>query len=142
MRFFKTFLVVFFSLFFQAPFALGQTFSVLPYLQDASPHEMVVLWETTAGEESIVEWGLAADALENTATGISFSPAGTAVIHDVEITGLERFTTYFYRVKTGPLVSEVYRFKTPPFASDDEDFRFVAMSDMQQSAADPMSLRT
>lgn len=137
MRCFKTFLAVWFMLFFQAPFALGQTFSILPYLQDASPHEMGVLWETSAGEESIVEWGLTADNLENTASGISFSPAGTAFIHDVKITGLERFTTYFYRVKTGPLISEVYRFKTPPFASDDEDFRFVAMSDMQQSAANP-----
>ena len=133
----KTSMALWTFLLFQVPFAVAQTFSVVPYLQDASPHEIAVLWETSSGEESIIEWGLEEDNLVNIATGISFPSASAAFMHEVEITGLERFTTYFYRAKTGSLVSETYRFKTPPFASDNENFRFVAMSDMQQSAADP-----
>ena len=30
---------------------------VQPYLQDAEPNSIVIMWETTSGEESIVEWG-------------------------------------------------------------------------------------
>jgi hypothetical protein len=50
---------------------------------------------------------------------------------------LERFTKYYYRVKTGNISSEIYSFKTPPFASDHKSFRMIAMSDMQRDGAFP-----
>ena len=115
---------------------LAQTFIVKPYIQDAKPHSVNILWETDGGSESIVKWGLD-ENVENTTTGTPYDSDGGFVMHDVELTGLDRFTNYYYQVVTGSSESSVNMFKTPPFASDNEDFRFVAMSDMQQSWSDP-----
>ncbi|MCK0146780.1 hypothetical protein MWU78_14075 [Arenibacter sp. F26102] len=30
---------------------------VQPYLQDAEPNSIKIMWETSLGEESLVEWG-------------------------------------------------------------------------------------
>ena len=114
----------------------AQTLPVLPYLQDATPSSIRIMWESSFGTESTVEWGLD-ENLGNTVTGISFPGMGGSVMHDVQITGLERFTTYYYLVTTGAATSATHKFKTPPFSSDNQDFRFVAMSDMQRSNADP-----
>ena len=115
----------------------AQTFVVQPYLQDATPNSIRIMWETSVGDESIVLWGTDA-SLGNTATGNSFSSVGSAMMHEVQIAGLERFTTYYYQAVTGQASSQVQSFKTPPFASDEQSFRFVAMSDMQKSSADPL----
>ena len=82
-------------------------------------------------------WGLE-EILGNSTSGNSFSSVGSAMMHDVQLLGLERFTTYYYQVVTGQASSQIQSFKTPPFASDEQAFRFVAMSDMQQSSADPL----
>jgi hypothetical protein len=95
------------------------------------------MWETSIGEESVVIWGLE-ESLGNSTSGNSFSSVGSAMMHDVQLLGLERFTTYYYQVVTGQASSPIQSFKTPPFASDEQSFRFVAMSDMQQSSADPL----
>ena len=76
---------------------VAQEISIQPYLQDASPTSISILWETTSAEESVVEWG-ATDALGNTTLGIAYPSNGEARIHEVEIQGLQRFTKYFYRV--------------------------------------------
>ena len=114
----------------------AQNIKVQPYLQAATPNSIRIMWETDAEEESIVEWGLT-DTLGNATSGISFINNGTAMIHDVQLTGLTRFTVYYYRVKTGAAVSTISQFKTPPFASDNEPFRIVAMSDMQKDGNNP-----
>ena len=116
--------------------SIAQTFAVQPYLQDATPNSIRIMWETTSGEESTVLWG-ETEVLGNASTGVSFSSVGAAMMHDVQLVGLDRFTTYYYSVVTGEAVSNPQKFKTPPFASDNENFRFVAISDMQRSGADP-----
>ncbi len=116
--------------------SFSQNIIVLPYLQDAYPTSIHILWETDSGEESIVEWGLT-DTLGQTAIGISYTSNSGAQIHDVFITPLKRFTKYYYRVRTGNTVSAIFSFKTPPFASDRESFRMVAMSDMQRDGQFP-----
>ncbi len=125
-----------FFLFCFLNFTQAQTIKVQPYLQDASPNSIFILWETDSLSESIVEWGLT-DALGNTAIGTADSSVNDARIHEVKIEGLTRFTQYFYRVKTGTAISNTYTFKTPPFAADQESFRIVAMSDMQQDGSFP-----
>ncbi|MFK7772075.1 MAG: metallophosphoesterase [Saprospiraceae bacterium] len=125
----------FFILFF-LNFAQAQTIKVQPYLQDASPNSIFILWETDSLSESIVEWGLT-DVLGNIAIGTAESSVNDAQIHEVKIEGLTRFTKYFYRVKTGAATSDIYTFKTPPFASDQESFRIIAMSDMQRDGSFP-----
>lgn len=120
--------------------ANAQIIKVLPYLQDVRPHSGYILWETDHNEESIVEWGLT-EALGSSATGAAYTSEGESLIHEVQLTGLERFTRYYYRVKTGAAVSEIYHFKTPPFAADQESFRMVAMSDMQRDGSLPDKFR-
>jgi len=123
---------------FIAPVAFlsAQVIKVQPYLQNVTPESIVVMWETDEGEESIVEWGLT-DELGNLSTGTSFTSWGTAKIHEVHLQGLSSFTHYHYRVKTGTALSAINHFKTPPFASENESFRIVAMSDMQRDNSQP-----
>jgi len=104
---------------------------IQPYLQDAEPNSIKIMWETSVGEESIVEWGLT-PKLGKKSDGIAFDiNFSDSRIHEVKLEGLKRFTEYYYRVKTGKVVSDIFQFKTPPFASDNESFKIVAMSDMQ-----------
>lgn len=110
---------------------------VHPYLQDAHPNSITILWETSKGEESIVEWGLT-PKLGNTSKGIAYDVNfSEARIHKVEVERLERFTSYYYRVRTGNMVSDIFQFKTPPFASDEQSFNLLAMSDMQKDHQNP-----
>ena len=112
-------------------------FLVNPYLQDAEPNSIKIMWETTGGEESMVEYGTTAK-LGHTATGIAFDiNFSESRIHEVKLKKLKRFTVYYYRVKTGKLVSDIYQFKTPPFPSDNESFNIIAMSDMQKDHNNP-----
>ncbi|TYP99293.1 purple acid phosphatase-like protein [Tenacibaculum adriaticum] len=114
-----------------------QKFLVKPYLQDAEPNSIKIMWETTIGEESIVEWGLTPKLGKKTkgkTFDINFS---TSKIHEVKIEGLKRFTLYYYRVTTGRIKSDIYQFKTPPFAIDNESFKMIAMSDMQKDHNNP-----
>lgn len=115
----------------------AQQFIVEPYLQNASPNAITIMWETSKGEESVVEWGTSQKLGKKTngkAFDVNFSESR---IHEVTIEGLKRFTTYNYRVKTGKLTSAIFQFKTPPFASDNESFKIVAMSDMQIDSQHP-----
>lgn len=118
------------------PLINAQTIVVPPYLQDATPNSIRILWETDTLEESIVEWGLS-EALGESTTGTSFINNAPSMIHEVQLIGLTRFTTYYYRVKTQGAISDVHQFKTPPFASDHRSFRLVAMSDMQKDNNNP-----
>lgn len=118
----------------------AQSFRVQPYLQQATPNSIYILWETDGGEESTVEWGLES-TLGSTTSGTNIITNGDGRLHEVQLNGLERFTTYYYQVRTGSAVSEVYSFKTPPFASDQNSFRLLAMSDMQRDGSNPDKYR-
>src|SRR5690606_12119349 len=110
---------------------------IQPYLQDAEPNSIKIMWETSKGEESIVEWGLT-PKLGKKSKGIAYDiNFGPSRIHEVKVEGLQRFTKYYYRVRTGKIVSDIFQFKTPPFASDNESFNIVAMSDMQYDHNNP-----
>ncbi|UMB52747.1 metallophosphoesterase family protein [Lutibacter sp. A64] len=108
-----------------------------PYLQDATPSSIIIMWQTNKNEESIVEWGLTPKLGEKT-EGIAYDVNFTeARIHEVTLKNLERFTNYYYRVKTGNTTSDIFQFKTPPFATDNKSFKIVAMSDMQYDHNQP-----
>ncbi len=104
---------------------------VKPYLQDAEPTAIKIMWETSFNAESLVEWGLTPKLGKKTKGVTNKVNYSNHRIHTVQLEGLKRFTTYYYRVKTGKIVSDTYQFKTPPFSSDNESFKIVAMSDMQ-----------
>ena len=122
--------------FFLAYTTFAQSIKVQPYLQDATPNSISILWETDGQGEPVVEWGLT-EELGNISFGTSEVSEGNSIINTVTIEGLNRFTKYYYSVGIGAAGSAIYSFKTPPFASDQESFRIIAMSDMQRDGAFP-----
>ena len=52
-----------------------QNITILPYLQDASPHSINILWETDGDNESIVEWG-ENEELTFSSFGIAYTSEG------------------------------------------------------------------
>ncbi|MDC6366236.1 MULTISPECIES: fibronectin type III domain-containing protein [Flavobacteriaceae] len=109
----------------------GPQILVQPYLQNAEPNSITIMWQTSTGEESIVEWGTTPKLGKKTTGKTDKVNYGPSRIHEVELTDLKRFTEYYYRVKTGKLKSDIFQFKTPPFANEAESFNLIAMSDMQ-----------
>lgn len=109
----------------------AQEIRVGPFLQDASPTNIWVGWETTFGSDSTVFYGTSPRVLSQSATGSSVQSQGDARIHHVELTGLIPETTYWYRVQTGSAQSDLLHFRTPAFASKEQPFRFVVLSDTQ-----------
>jgi len=129
---------IFINLFLITSLLFSVELVVEPYLQNATPNSMHVLWETDSNSQSIVEWGLYVFLSEST-TGSSFTNYGSSRIHTVELTDLEPNTQYYYRVVVGNYesYSELYSFITPPLPSSEADFRIVAMSDMQRDSSNP-----
>ncbi|XOV91267.1 MAG: fibronectin type III domain-containing protein [Bacteroidota bacterium] len=114
-----------------------ETILVKPYLQDAEPNSIKIMWETSRGEQSLVEWGTSpklGKKTSGTAFPVNYSESR---IHEVQLTGLEKLSMYYYRVKTGKAVSDIYQFKTPPEKSDHHAFQLAAMSDMQIDGGNP-----
>lgn len=114
----------------------AQTINVNPYLQDATPNSIHVMWETTSGSESTVEWGTTT-TLGSTTSGTAQTGFWSSQIHDTQLTGLQPDTRYYYRVKTGSAVSAVYNFITPPLKNSEKAFNILLMSDMQQDSGNP-----
>ena len=124
------------ALVFNLLFSIGVL--VDPYLQDATPESMTILWETDSDSQSLVEWGEAVFLTEST-WGYSFSNYGNSKIHTVELTDLTPSTRYYYRIVVGDYesYSDVYDFITPPEPSSEASFRIIAMSDMQRDNSNP-----
>ena len=116
--------------------AAAQTVRVGPFLQQASPQSIWIVWETDSGNESRVDYGLT-KALGSTAFGESLQSMGAARIHQTQITGLDPDTYYYYRAVTGGAASAILHFRTPPEAIAEQAFRFVALSDTQADGANP-----
>ncbi len=64
-----------------------------PYLQKATPTSMVVRWNTRAATDSVVRWGATPTSLNQ-----SLVLAGARQQHELEITGLQPDTLYYYAV--------------------------------------------
>ncbi|MDP6909035.1 MAG: FN3 domain-containing metallophosphoesterase family protein, partial [Flavobacteriales bacterium] len=109
---------------------------VKPYLQNAEPTSIHVMWETNTDNSTTVEYGLTS-SLGSSMSGTAATGNGASFVHDVELTGLQPATKYYYKAITGSTESDVYFFKTPPLASTEASFNIVAMSDMQQDGSHP-----
>jgi hypothetical protein len=79
-----------------------------PYLQLPTPTGMTVMWETGVKLPSRVEYGPTQDL------GLVADGRGEGRLHEVPLTGLTPASDYFYRVRSGSLVSEIYHFRTAP----------------------------
>jgi hypothetical protein len=107
----KTLFGSIFCLFILIPLTIAQTIKVQPYLQDATPNSIYIMWETDAPSESIIEWGLS-ESLGNSTVGNSNPSDGTSMIHEVKLDNLMRFTKYFYRVRQTTIL-QIYTTSKP-----------------------------
>src|SRR5207244_13560721 len=83
-------------------------FLVLAYLQLPSPTGMRIMWETNRKLPSRVEYGSTRD-LKN-----AIEDRIPALLHEVQLSDLETGATYYYRVRSGELLSNIYSFHTAP----------------------------
>ncbi len=110
---------------------------ITPYLQTPTANSIWVSWKTASGNESVVEYGLASDALNQTASGNTQSLASDYQYHSVQLAGLEPDTLYYYRTRSGAETSAVHRFKTQPVDGDGSGhFRILVLGDHQIRAED------
>lgn len=107
-----------------------------PFLQQATPTSIWIVWETTFGDESRVDYG-PLESLGSVANGFPGPGLEASRIHQTQLTGLAPDTTYFYRVTTGAAVSQIEHFRTPPLREAEKPFRFVAYSDNQRDDGNP-----
>ncbi|AUC84437.1 metallophosphoesterase [Polaribacter sp. ALD11] len=129
-------------LFLVTQFLSAQKIEIAPYLQDAEPNAIKIMWQTNFGEESVVHWGTKKNELQNNTKGIAFDINFTEKrVHEVSLTGLKKFTTYFYKVQTGKAISDIYQFKTPAFKDFPKEINLVAMSDMQNDWQHPTKFK-
>ncbi|MFZ4656334.1 MAG: fibronectin type III domain-containing protein [Caldilineaceae bacterium] len=101
-----------------------------------------VLWETTADAipAAEVQYGVSADSLTLSATGITTGTAGATHMHEVQLPDLQPLTQYFYRVRIGPGdgdFGETFRFVSAPLVDSNANFTFVATSDEQPGEGNP-----
>jgi|SRR5690554_837214 len=96
---------------------------------------MTIMWRSEPGTEGIVEYGKKPDYTNSVESETHSYRYGRTEIywHTAELTGLEPYTTYHYRVRISePWESEDYTFRTAPVKGDQEiPFRFAVMCDAQ-----------
>jgi len=112
------FLIVFFSLSIQAQ---SQNIIRGPYLQKATPNSIVVKWRTDVATGSAVQFGSTYTNLT-----INVDDATPKIDHEIEITGLEAATQYFYQITNSstilePAAPDLY-FQTLPAFDSQPDF--------------------
>lgn len=118
------------GLIFLSGVSIGQSIVVKPYLQNAEPTSIKIMWETSSGTESTVQYGTS-NALGSTENGGAENGKGSSQIHTTEISNLQPNTKYYYRAKTGNYQSSIHEFVTPPTSQSEEGFGMIAFSDMQ-----------
>jgi hypothetical protein len=114
----------------------AQTIVVEPYLQDAEPNRITIMWETNTDNSTTVDYGLT-NALGTTITGTAITGNGSSQIHTANLTGLNPATRYYYKVITGAAQSAIYEFITPALPAAETGTNIIAMSDMQQDWTNP-----
>jgi hypothetical protein len=114
--------------------ALGLSLTRGPYLQNATPTSMIIVWLTDSAGTSEVEYG------ETASYGSSVTDSNVVTQHAVTLSGLSPYTLYHYRVKTdGTVLSSDATFRTAADASRDS-FVFAAMGDHRNNPSAHLSV--
>ena len=115
---------------------LSQDFTINPYLQNANPNCITIMWEYSNWEVSSVEWGNT-DTLGNLDSTTFEITSSISCLFTAKLTGLQSNTKYYYQVNTGNSTSEMFDFYTPSTNIDEAPINIVVMSDMQKSDNNP-----
>jgi hypothetical protein len=94
-----------------------------PYLQNLLGDSVTIMWRTNQPSNSIVEYY---SDIKNRSEVISDS---ISTLHEIKLIDLQHSTKYYYRVKSGDVISEWYSFTAPKYISD--EFSFIVYSDTQ-----------
>ncbi len=116
----------------------SQTIIVKPYLQDATPASIVIMWETDVAVTGKVKWGESPFALIDSVPSVTHTGSGSTEIHTANLNSLSAQTKYYYRVELASgTASALYHFRTPSLAEDEKTVRLMAISDMQRDGSNP-----
>ena len=90
---------------------LGQDFTIYPYLQNASPNSITIMWEYSNFDVSFIEWGNTNTLgnIDSTTFEITSSPS---CLFTAKLDNLQSNTKYYYKVTTGNSVSAIFDFYT------------------------------
>jgi hypothetical protein len=110
---------------------LARAADLVPYLQTPTATSIWVSWKTSTATAPVVQFGTAANALNQQASGSSQKLADNYFFHGVQLSGLQPNTFYFYRIKSGSQVSDVQRFRTQPTGASRGKFRVLVTGDHQ-----------
>jgi uncharacterized protein YjdB len=110
----------------------------VPYLQTPTSTSIWVNWRTESNLGSKVFYGPTEDNLTNEVEGTTQdlkdpgdNYSKNYYYHSVKLTGLQPATYYFYKVVSGSIESDVYRFRTQPENGDQSIYRFLILGDHQ-----------
>lgn len=116
----------------------SQQIVIQPYLQDATPSSMTVMWEADNVGEAHVFWGLSPFELSDSLVSSSQSGNANSRIHTTIITDLLANQKYYYKVKMqDETTSLVYHFRTPANSQSENSTQLIAISDMQRDGSHP-----
>ena len=114
----------------------SQNFTIQPYLQNASPTSITIMWEYSNWDVAYIEWGNTTGLGNLTATTFEITNA-PACVFTAKLSGLQTNTKYYYQVTTGNSTSAMFDFYTPANKQDEKPINIVAMSDMQIDGNNP-----
>jgi hypothetical protein len=100
------------AIYLKVGFAPPPSISRGPYLQSGSSTSIVVRWRTDWGVDSVVRYGT-----NSGVPGSSITNAAPTIDHELDLTGLQADTTYFYSVGSSTQtfgVGPEYFFRTAP----------------------------
>lgn len=100
------------------------TFDLGPYLMDAQPDSVVVMWRTLEPCIGVVLWGPGDDSLD-----LSLTQSSASLVHELLVQDLQPATRYAYQVVCADQQSQVHHFQTAPMPG--HPFRFVGWGDNQ-----------
>ncbi len=116
--------------------AISDPFVIKPYLQRMTQDGVTVLWETTEGATSVVDYGAARIGDNTPHLCQHIDTTDCRNVHAVRLSGLEPETAYFYRVRCTTasgreFETDIRTFKTA--VRVDSPFLFAAFSDSQDN---------
>ena len=102
---------------------------IYPYLQSPTAASIYISWHASNSEESIVRYGLTKN-LDMQASGSSQQFDDYTIWHTVKLENLQPDQDYYYQCQSDTLISDIFRFRTPPAEGQKQGhLRFAILGD-------------